>query len=655
MGTKSSSAKMATKKNKEDGGKKIKLSLYINKTPYKFGCLCTFCNKQPAVLHCAECPDFFCAECDVTAHSTKKRAGHVRQKLSKFDLKKASSLVTRYIRLVQHLKRCQIRCRKLYRRYFDRVTLCHYYYNSKWGYVTWRKPYCLRKEELYPFYTEATGATKIQCLYHLWNSRTKINARIKECYIKVFSRDRGRFYYCWLGKSTLIPKSNWKAPFLFGKRGYPYDIKPVFTLDAACVVIQRHWRARLVRKLFHAMVRASYEQIWDPVSGSFTYFHRETEVLYRSKPKLLGKQPWDPNFIPIWTTDDVFTFLRRIGFRKYAARLKEYGIDGKALLLIDDEDFENLDIINKIHRKKIKAEVFKRYPFEFKERASEEQALRREAIRKLKLFTMASIAIQSAFRGYLARKEVWLRKEMVRLAAFNAELQKEVTTSGIWWTNREDVPALKLKSYDFMRLYREAGVADPDSGEEDAQPEVHLDEKGQPVNKKGLLFNLTRGNYGIVKLPDIDLKRFGRKRDHHGVGGWGRNTTDVKTQKDKFISVNLDSYKDHRGRGAENFPGLDNPSKAYSQKLVIKGYDLRRFRKAAQALGVTEFKLSKQEMLEAAEKEEAERRAKLANPDSDSDEEAAGKDDTFASEDNARQKKEDLANAAKLDAKAKKG
>jgi hypothetical protein len=617
-------------KKKDKEGKKAKPSLYINQTPYKFGCLCTFCNKQPATLHCAECPDFFCAECDVTAHSTKKRATHTRQVMSKLDLKKAAGLVTRYTRLVQHLKRCIIRCRAIYRRYFDSKTLCHYYYNSKYGYVTWVKPYCLRLEELYPFFTEFTGATKIQCMYHLWKSRIKINANLHLYYRKIFDRTRGRFYYTWLGKSTLVPKSNWKAPFLFTKRGYPYDIKPIFTRDAAVVVIQRQWRTAMIRKMMHALVRGSYEQIWDPVSGSMTYYHRETEILYKTKPALLGSAPWDPNFIPGWGPPDVFMFLRRIGFKAYAKNLMEYGIDGKALLLIDDEDFENLDIMNKIHRKKIKVEVFKRYPHEFKERASEEQSLRREAIRKLKLFTMASKAIQSVFRGYLARKEVWLIKEMKRLGIFEAKLASEVKDDGIWWSYRNNIPSLMQKPYNAMNFVEKDEV---------------LDENGNPIIKeRGVLDVITRGDDANFKLPSIQMKLFGRKRDHKNVNGWGRKGETVGKDGGDFKLLDLSSYMDYKGRGAENFQGMDNPSRAYSTRLVTKGYDIRRFAKAkGEAIpdfialddGSVQGKDDKPEPL-----------------DSDDDEEE-GVDDTFGAEDEKRAKAADKKIAAAMDAKSK--
>lgn len=638
---------------KEKKKDKIKLSLYINKTAYKFGCNCTFCNKTPAILHCAECPDFFCAECDVTAHSTKKRATHVRQTMSKLDLKKAAGLCTRYVRLVQHLKRCSKKARVIYRRYFDLTSLCHYYYNSKWGYVTWRKPYCLRLEELYPFFTEDTGASKIQCLYHLWKSRVKINARLKEYYIKVFSRDRGRFYYCWLGKSTLLPKSNWKQPFLLGRRGYPYEIKPVFTRDAAVVVIQRLWRSILIRRMMYALVRGAYEQIWDPVSGTHTYYHRETEILYREKPKLLGKQPWDPNFIPMWNKDDVYMFLRRIGFKSYADNLYEYGIDGKALLLLDNEDFDNLDIFNKIHRKKIKAEVYKKYPHEFRERASEEQTMRREAIRKLKLFTMASKLIQSVFRGYLARKEVWLKKEMIRLAIFEAEISREVQATGVWWSYRNNIPSLEVAPLNVMEMQnkKESGLTTKQIKQlEDEEKIDELDDDGNPVVvKRGVLDALTRGDAASFKLPAIQMKLFGRKRDHKSVDGWGRKDINFKTNQQTFEPLDLTPYEDHRGKGTENFQGTDNPTRSYSSRLKLRGYDLKRFRRFMRSQGVTEFEPTPEEIKKAKEKAEKEAADKLKRADSDDEDD--GPDDTFAAEDGAKAKAADKANALAMDKK----
>ena len=591
-------------RKKKEKKKKLVISLWINKTKYVHGCLCTFCSKVPAIKHCAECPDFFCEDCDKTAHATKKRAGHERQMLSKLDLKQAAGLVTRYTRLVQHLKNNMARARKVYRRYFDSKTLCHYYYNSKYGYVTWTKPFCLRKEELYAFYTEYSGATKIQCIYYLYKSRIKTNERIREYYRKIFDRTRGRFYYTWLGKSELLPKSSWYAPTLFGKRGYPRDIKPIFTKDAAAVIIQRQWRSVLVYKLFHALVRGSYDQIWDPVNGNFTYYHRETEILYQQKPMLLGNAPWDPNYIPTWEKADVKMFLRRIGFKKYAENLFNYNVDGRALLLMDDEDFDNVDIFNKIHRKKIRVEVKKRYPHEFKERMSEEASLRREAIRKFKLFTLTAQLIQAVFRGYLARKDVWLKKEMIRLGIFEAEVEKEVAQSAIWWTYRDDIPTKKLKPYNVMNSHTVKEIEAPES-------------------ESGVLEKL-RGDSNLkLKLPAIQMKLFGRKRDHKNVLGWGRLTNATGD----FEKLDLTSYHDHRGKGEENFTGIDNASRAFSKRLHVKGYDKRR---EARAKGEVVAYVETDENGDAIKEEKVE----------EEEEEEEGEDDTFGNEDEARELKD---------------
>ena len=127
---------------------KVKISLYINQTPYVFGCLCTFCQKQKAVCHCPECEDFYCEDCNGDAHAVEKRKHHVVTYLSHLDLPTAAGLLTRSVRFMQHLKRIQRLTRKLFRRFFDRKSLNHYYYNPVYGTVTWRKPYCLRSEEL---------------------------------------------------------------------------------------------------------------------------------------------------------------------------------------------------------------------------------------------------------------------------------------------------------------------------------------------------------------------------------------------------------------------------------------------------------------------------------------------------------------------------
>lgn len=267
--------------------------------------MCTFCAKVTAIYHCPECPDFYCVNCDKAAHSHKKRRHHIRTKLSLLTLDQAARRVTFATRYHGKLLTLQKMCRAVFRRYFDRVTLCHYYSNPIYKTTSWRKPYCLRHEELFPFMSKEEAAARMQTLYRLWNSRVIVIRKLKEQYVKIFDRTSGKFYYGYKGKSKLLPPASWKRPRYCWMRSYPRDILPIYTIDVAAVIIQRQWRALLIRKFLWALARASYVEEFDPLLGHCTYCRVDTGELLNHKPKMLGNQPWDPNHIPDWTSDQV--------------------------------------------------------------------------------------------------------------------------------------------------------------------------------------------------------------------------------------------------------------------------------------------------------------------------------------------------------------
>jgi hypothetical protein len=59
---------------------------------------CTFCLKEIAIYHCAECQDFYCQDCEVKTHLPKKRRHHHRKLMSKLSMDEAAGLVTRAVR-----------------------------------------------------------------------------------------------------------------------------------------------------------------------------------------------------------------------------------------------------------------------------------------------------------------------------------------------------------------------------------------------------------------------------------------------------------------------------------------------------------------------------------------------------------------------------
>ena len=275
-------AKDARRKKKEK--KKVTVSLYINGVPYEHGIKCTFCTKEKAVVHCSECPDFFCEGCDYTTHSTEKRKKHIRKRISPLTLKVAAKLVTFAVRFHVGVLCLRKLARKFIRRFFDSRNLCHYYYNTKYGIVSWRKPYCLRKEELLPFLNEYDAATRMQGLYRMRKARARAISLLITYYRKIFDRTRGRFYYAFNGPSNIVLKQKWERPVILNRRGYPKDILVVYTRDVAANVIQNKWRAFLVRKFLRAVVRVVYTETWDPIDGNFKYLNTNTNLLQVQKP-----------------------------------------------------------------------------------------------------------------------------------------------------------------------------------------------------------------------------------------------------------------------------------------------------------------------------------------------------------------------------------
>jgi len=517
------STKKKKSRSKKEKKQKIEISLWINSTKYEYGVKCTFCTKIAAVCHCPECTDFYCSSCDATAHATKKRKDHKRSTLSKLDLAHAAGLVTRAVRRYGHVLLIQRRCRELFKRFFDRTTLNYYYYNPIYNTTSWRKPYCLRKLEFAPYMSPPYAASKCQNLYYLWRAREKVRQQIAIQYRKIFDRRGGNFYYAYNGPSKLLPKANWAKPKFLGKRSFPKDILPIYTRDVACIIIQRKWRGILMRQFLRALVRATHDEVWDPVRGRFNYYHREAETLHQEKPRLLGKEPWDPNRVHDWDVDRVSLFLRRIGLKQYVTIFKNYNVDGKALILLDEEDYENLYVTNRVHIRKIQVEVTRIYkPSGPALHMSTDHAARREKIRRQKMYHAAAVMAQKHFRMFSAKCRVAVLREVRRIQEEEERTRKRILNSNLWYTDNEDLPVRKT--------------------------EVALGW----VEKEGL------------KLPPI--KNFGRNRDYLSHQGWGRKGNGLKKDWLPAQAAVLD----------KKFEGDSHFSKVYIDKLHINGYDEKR-------------------------------------------------------------------------------
>ena len=236
-----------------------------------------------------------------------------------------------------------------------------------------------------------------------------------------------------------------------------------------------------------------------------------------------GKEEWDPNRVHDWDLDRVSLFLRRIGLKQYVQIFRNYSVNGKALILLDEEDYENLYVLNRVHIRKIQVEIKRIYKATGPAlHISDDHAARREKIRRQKMYHAAAIMAQKHFRMFSAKCRVAVLREVQRIRQEEESTRIKILNSNIWYTDNEDLPVRKT--------------------------EVALGF----VEKDGL------------KLPPI--KTFGRSRDFLSHQGWGRRGNTLSKEWTPTAAAVMD----------KNFVGDSHFSKIYIDKLHINGYDEKR-------------------------------------------------------------------------------
>lgn len=204
--------------------------------------------------------------------------------------------------------------------------------------------------------------------------------------------------------------------------------------------------------------------------------------------------------------------------------MRSYQVDGNALVLLDDEDYENMGILNRVAIRKIRVEIEKIFRPVRPIVMSEEHEARREKIRRHKMFMAAAVKIQTQFRRFRALQELKMRKEIRRLKKMEERMNKRIDKANVWWT---ESAAMLAKS--------KSGT------------EIQLSSTG-------------------IKLPPI--KTFGRRRDFLSYRGWGHRGNDLKGTWTPSPASILD----------KNFMGDTHPTLIFSEKLHTKGYDEKRLK-----------------------------------------------------------------------------
>lgn len=481
------------------------------------------------------------------------------------------------MRFLSHLKRLQRLARQKIKRQFDTLTLCHYYVNTVYNSVSWRKPYCLRNEELFPFLTKDQAAARMQVLYRMRKARHRMLEQLFIQFEKIFDRRTRRFYYAFIGKSKLIPNACWEPPMLLNIRGFYGTIRIVFTPDVAAIIIQRKFRIYLAKCFLKELCRVSYTRQWDPVKGDFMYVHNDTYEAIDHLPLVLHGDHWDPNEVPNWSVHEVTVFIRRLGYKCYVKSFNRFRIDGRTILLLDDMDFPTIGVEDIIHIRKIQVELNRIYPVWKRKEIAALHLIRRDKLKRQRELDDAAITLQKHYRGHLGRIDFRLKKEVNRVLAeerkrtFNTEMDK------VWWLEKMNV---NMKN---EVLNRNKVIAPKPRNGHSSDVPLKTEKKW-----KENAFYVRRDD---SEKPDYELpplKVFGRKRSHFTCKGWGTlasNDTWVP------IEVTVPVQGEHlNAKVSQTIRYSDaHITSRYTNSLRVTGYDRRRMeiRKALQAIGGT--------------------------------------------------------------------
>jgi len=109
----------------------------------------------------------------------------------------------------------------------------------------------------------------------------------------------------------LLEEVSWKKP----KNFYSQDAKLLFTEDLAALRIQFAFRNMKAKQFMRILVRTFFKFCYDPITGKWYYRNTVNNHSMWRKPRMLGKEKWDPEDCRHWGVDEVAYFFRKMGYK----------------------------------------------------------------------------------------------------------------------------------------------------------------------------------------------------------------------------------------------------------------------------------------------------------------------------------------------------
>ena len=116
------------------------------------------------------------------------------------------------------------------------------------------------------------------------------------------------------------------------------------------------------RQFMKTLVRTFFQYCYDPITGKHYYRNSVNGHSMWRKPRMLGKEKFDPEDVRQWGIDEVCYFFRKMGFKKfgYVEAIRQYEVDGPLLLTFEWEDYNYLGMTQSMHIKQTLLQLHRR-------------------------------------------------------------------------------------------------------------------------------------------------------------------------------------------------------------------------------------------------------------------------------------------------------
>jgi len=218
---------------------------------------------------------------------------------------------------------------------------------------------------------------------------------------------------------------------------YNNDCKIVFTEDLAALRIQFAFRTMKAKQFMRVLVRTFFKYCYDPITGKKYYRNTVNGHSMWRKPRMLGKEQWDPSDVREWGVDEVAYFFRRMGFKKfgYVDSIRNYRVDGKLLLTFEWEDYNYMGMVQSMHIKQTLLQLHRREWYKTHKDHPDDIA-RRDRLRRHHNVDAAARLLQRKYRQRYARAKIRMFHEIVRVQKQKDEAEKQLREGQYWWPQR---------------------------------------------------------------------------------------------------------------------------------------------------------------------------------------------------------------------------